>query len=162
MVIYHVRSIRQHFTLGGSPCDPGLRQRQPVLRETPISISQKIYWMPPATSVLPESSGVPARVAAGRDAVGVIVAIPGFLNVKLPFRTILLCAVFPAMCGKRRFQGAFLVLRESFVLFIGRADMLLGHGRDIITRDFRCIQELPFYQDGDQTRWRLCGRRASG
>jgi hypothetical protein len=48
----------------------------------------------------------------------------------------------------------------KFVLFIGWTDMLVGHGRDIVTRDFWCFQELLFYQDGDQTRWRICGGRA--
>ena len=33
---------------------------------------------------------------------------------------------------------------EKFVLFIGWTDMLVGHGRDIVTRGFWCIQELLF------------------
>src|ERR1035438_5581363 len=51
---------------------------------------------------------------------------------------------------------------EKFVLFIGWTDMLVGHGRDIVDRGFWCIQELLFYQDGDQTRRRVYGGRAFG
>jgi hypothetical protein len=36
------------------------------------------------------------------------------------------------------------------------------HGRHVIARDFRCVQELPFHQDGGQTRRRDCGSRAFG
>jgi len=51
---------------------------------------------------------------------------------------------------------------EKFVLFIGRGDMFMLNGRDIVARDFWCVQELPFHQDGGETWWRVCGGRASG
>ena len=50
----------------------------------------------------------------------------------------------------------------KFVLSLGGADMTGMHGRHVIARDFRCVQELPFHQDGGQTRRRDCSGRAFG
>jgi len=59
-------------------------------------------------------------------------------------------------------EGRFLGSSEKFVFFPGKAGMNRGHGRQIATRDFRSIQELPFHRDRNQAWRRIRGCRAAG
>src|SRR5512136_2301505 len=68
-----------------------------------------------------------------------------------------MAASITLLCGIRK-DGS----PGKFVLFLGTAGMTEMHGRHVIARDFRCVQEVPLQQDGGRSRRRDCSGGAFG
>ena len=149
----------------------------PCYTLSPIPLTERIHiWVAAVSYQAIPSTERRMLVASGRKAL-FIQRLP--MEQVFPFFTILLAEAtdrlrlavwcYSAMSFMAQHCMVVLIIAawfsgspEKFVLFIGRGDMVMLNGRDIVARDLWGFQELPFHPDGSQTRWRDCGGRASG